>query len=108
MGMSVQEFWYSDPDLVRAYRKAKEIKDKERNDFLWLQGRYVYDAICKSAPLLNDLKPTEPIPYDEVPYPMSLQEAEEREAELAKKKMEEQISRLNKIMAKEREDAENG
>ena len=33
--------------LVKYYRKAEEIKNKQKNNEMWLQGAYIYDALCK-------------------------------------------------------------
>ena len=45
IGMSSAEYWHGDPKLVRAYRKAWEMKRDQRNWEMWLQGMYYYDAL---------------------------------------------------------------
>ena len=50
--MTYDEFYRKDHTLVKAYRKAHELKRKEENENFWLMGAYVYHAICKASPLL--------------------------------------------------------
>ena len=50
MGMTYDEFWYTNTARHRAYRLAWEEKRKQRNWESWLQGLYVYDAIAAIAP----------------------------------------------------------
>lgn len=42
--MTADEFWYGEPCLAEAYREAQKLRDERRNQELWLQGLYVYDA----------------------------------------------------------------
>jgi len=83
MGMTYDEFWHGAPSLVKAYRKAYDMKRHERNYELWLQGRYIFEAL-RCAPLLvgfpdKGYKPPSGAGYPEQPYPMSEREARERE-----------------------------
>lgn len=71
LGMTYDQFWNQDVELVRFYRQAAKIKRDLRNQDLWLQGAYVYEAILDSAPVLRfSLSKTtpKPIPYREQPY----------------------------------------
>ena len=71
IGMTYDQFWNQDVELARFYRKAAKIKRDLRNQDLWLQGAYVYEAILDSAPVLrlslSKQKP-KPIPYREQPF----------------------------------------
>ena len=83
MGMTYDEFWHGAPSLVRAYRKAYDMKRHERNYELWLQGRYIFEAL-RCAPLLvgfpeKGYKPPSGAGYPDMPYPLSEKEAKERE-----------------------------
>ena len=86
IGMSYDDFWNGDVDMVKAYRKANELCDRRRNQELWLQGRYFYDALCAASPLYRfSMKKgiIKPEPYTSEPYPITeaeLCEREEREA----------------------------
>lgn len=46
MGMTYQEYWCGDPWLCKYYREADLIKQKIRNQDLWLQGLYNYNALA--------------------------------------------------------------
>lgn len=90
IGMSYDEFWNQDVALVRAYRKAQEIRDRRQNQAMWLQGLYIYNALCDVAPIFHAFakKGTKPTPYMEEPYPITAAEIEERKARDLRKKEE--------------------
>lgn len=46
MGMSADEYWHGEPELTRAYAEAYKLRKEERNWELWLQGLYIYHAVC--------------------------------------------------------------
>lgn len=50
LGMSYDEYWRMDCELVRDYRKAYEYKQQYDNSQLWLQGLYIYKAIDAQRP----------------------------------------------------------
>lgn len=64
--------------MVRAFRKADELRQRRTNESLWLQGRYVYDALLCVSPILHAFagKDAKPIPYHEKPYPITKDELE--------------------------------
>lgn len=70
IGMPYDLFWLGDSTLVRAYRKAYELNRKRANYDAWLQGAYLYDALCMVSPLLHAFaqKGTKPAPYHKLPY----------------------------------------
>lgn len=71
LGMTYEQFWNQDVELVRFYREAAKIKRDLRNQDLWLQGAYIYEAILDAAPVLQvnlGKKPRKPTPYREQPY----------------------------------------
>lgn len=69
IGMSYEQYWDDDPWLVRAYRKAYELKQEITNQNLWLQGMYIYEALCCVAPLVRAFsKAKKPLPYHSAPY----------------------------------------
>lgn len=80
IGMSSEQYWDDDCELVKAYRKAEEIKTDKKNQELWLQGMYIYDAILRVSPILRPFaeQGTEPIPYLEEPYQINNKENEEK------------------------------
>ena len=89
IGMSYDEFWHEDVSRVEAYRKAAEYRNKRRNQEMWLQGMYIYEALCDASPLfrLSMSKGTvKPQPYTKEPYPITEEEIREREARAAREK----------------------
>ena len=72
MGMTPEQFWEGDSNLVVAYRKAFEMKQDADNFNLWLQGKYVYDAISCLIPIMHPFakKGTKAEPYLDKPYPL--------------------------------------
>jgi len=82
IGMSYDEFWNQDVLMAKAYRKANELRDKKRNQELWLQGMYIYEALCNVSPLFRfNMKKGQikPEPYPKEPYPITAIEVKERE-----------------------------
>ncbi|HJA69243.1 MAG TPA: hypothetical protein H9664_04405 [Firmicutes bacterium] len=95
IGMSYELFWDGNPTLARYYRQADEIRKARRNEELWLQGMYIYEALCDVAPVLNSFakKGTKPRPYSAQPYPITekqqrrIQEDKERAMALKAKRI---------------------
>ena len=44
IGMTYDQYWNQDGMLVRAYRKADEIRQERANTDAWLLGAYFYQA----------------------------------------------------------------
>ena len=83
MGMTSDEFYNQDHELVIAYRKAYKEKRKKANEDMWLQGLYVYHAVSRVAPLLVPFaKHPKPEPYLDKPLPF-YEESEEEQEETA-------------------------
>ena len=91
IGMTAEQYWDGDPSLVKYYRKAEELRNDKRNQELWLQGMYIYEAICDVSPILHAFakKGAKPIPYASKPYPLNAKQIkhdeEEKQRELAAK-----------------------
>lgn len=70
--MTYQEYWYGDVRAIIDARKADKLRMERKNQELWLQGRYFYDAMWAISPLLHAFakKGTKPTPYCEEPYPI--------------------------------------
>ena len=71
--MTPEQYWEGDPALAKYYRKADEIKLERQNQALWLQGMYIYEAICDVSPILQAFakKGSKPFPYTDKPYPLN-------------------------------------
>lgn len=105
IGMTYEQFWDGDSTLVKYYRKAEEIRNDKRNQELWLQGMYIYEALCDVSPILRAFAPkgTKPTPYSSKPYALNEKQVEKDEeekqrklAEKGKRFMEAMASSINK------------
>lgn len=88
---------------MKAYREADKIKRDLRNQDMWIQGAYIYEAILDAAPVLRfslSDTPQEPIPYRSEPFPLfeSKAEKEEREEREKEKQMEKTANSMNAWM----------
>lgn len=70
IGMTYEQFWEQDCELVKYYRKAAEIRQNLKNQDAWLQGAYFYEALADVAPIFRSLakKGTRATPYRSEPY----------------------------------------
>ena len=102
--MSYDQYWNDDPALVRAYRRSAEIKAERKNQELWLQGMYIYDALCCASPILRAFskKGAKPVPYPSAPYALSpaqqkkdKESREKRTYDKGKAKMMAYMERMN-------------
>ena len=96
IGKSFEQFWYKDPHLVRAFAKAEEIRVRRVNQELYLQGRYVYEAIGAFVEILPAFpkKGAKIRPYLSEPYPLTGMELQEKEEAQQKARMEEMKQRM--------------
>ncbi len=91
IGMTYDEFWNGDVSMVKAYRKAYELREKRRNQEFWMQGMYFYEALCDASPLFRFTMKKgsiRPEPYVKEPFPITEAEVREREEREARKKEE--------------------
>jgi hypothetical protein len=70
MGVPYEEYWHGDYTQLADYRKAHELRRERANHDAWLQGAYVYDALCAVSPMLHAFakRGTKPAPYHKEPY----------------------------------------
>ena len=90
IGMTYEQYWNGDCTLVKYYRKAEELRNEKRNQELWLQGMYVYEAICDASPILHAFakKGSKPHPYPSKPYAISEKQVREEREEKERKLIE--------------------
>ena len=80
--MTYDQYWFEDPKLINIYIKAEEIRQRKRNNELWLQGAYIYQAIGSLAPMLNPFsKDHKAKPYLKSPIPLTEEERDDIERE---------------------------
>ena len=100
IGMTYEQYWESDPMLVKYYKQAYEMKYDRRNQELWLQGLYFYNALGAIVPVK---KGAEQPKYPDKPF--SLTENQRKQEKVAEEKatfekgkmmMERFMSRNNK------------
>lgn len=77
--MTAKQYWEDDCSLVRYYRKAEILRTEIDNQKMWLQGRYIYDALVRVSPLFRSFTKsgTQIEPYTEKPYPITKESIEE-------------------------------
>lgn len=71
IGMSYDEYWHGDCELTKYYRKAHEVRLKQRNYELWLQGLYIHDAVGVVVANALRKKGATAQKYAESPYPVT-------------------------------------
>jgi hypothetical protein len=106
--MTPEQFWDGDCTWVKYFRQAEELRNDRRNQELWLQGMYIYEALCDVSPVLHAFakKGTKPSPYSTKPYPrndkQSARDEEEKQRKIAEKGkqiMEARMAAINKKFA---------
>lgn len=75
IGMTAEQFWEGEPLLVKAYRKADEIRRRRINEELWLSGMYTADALASTVGNMFSKKKYK---YPSEPRPITMMEIEER------------------------------
>lgn len=43
--MTADEYWNASPFLAKAYREAHKLRQRQKNEYAWLQGLYFYNAV---------------------------------------------------------------
>ena len=96
-GMSYDEYWHSSPYRAKFYLKAHKLKVKQKDEELWMQGMYIYEALCDVSPILHAFskKGTKPLPYSSRPYLDNVQAVQTKEQQEREKKNAQLIARLH-------------
>lgn len=107
--MSYEDYWDGDPEKTKFYRSKHKWDIKLKNQELWLQGMYIYEALLDSVPVLNPFsKKKKPIPYRSEPIPLDNVESEIEKEEKHKKDMERTKAKMMEIMERVNKRFENG
>ena len=88
--MTYEQFWIDDPALVRAYRRADEIRKRRMNEQLWLAGIYTSEALASTV---GNMFSKQKYQYPSEPKPIT-------EAEVEERREREQKARMERIKAK--------
>ena len=80
IGMTYDEFWYGEPDRVKYYRDAHILRNKSRNQELWLQGQYFIHSITVALDSKGKAK------YPEKPFDIYPKTEAEKKAEIEKER----------------------
>ena len=97
IGMTWDEYWKDDVTKVIYYRKKDKLDRQRKNNELYLQGLYFYQALCSVAPALMAFNKNPKIePYLDEPFALTEEEQEERE----RKKNQESLLRFRDVLQK--------
>ena len=88
MGMTYEQFWDGDTKAHRIFREAEKIRLQKRNQELWLQGMYIYEALVDITPYLKAFSKGRPKPYPKEPYDLFEEERKAREEREARERYE--------------------
>lgn len=93
-GMSYEDYWYGDPWRMKAYKDAYDLRNRQQNTMMWLNGIYYNHAVSVALANAFRKKGSPPVKYLEKPldvFPKTeLEEAAEQE-----KKQKELILKLS-------------
>ena len=92
IGMTADEFWYASPLLAKAYREAHKLKRRQRNEYAWLQGLYVFSAVSTAVANAMGTKGKKP-EYIKQPVDLGL-ETDAEKASRAQREREKIIANL--------------
>lgn len=101
--MTYDEFWNQNVDMVRAYRRADEMKRRRENEILWLQGLYVRDALICTVGNMFAGKNAKQHEYPKEPYPITeldIREREERENRIRQERIKAEFAAFAARMQK--------
>ena len=86
IGMTEEQYWDKDCELVKYYREADRLRLERENQNMWLQGMYIYEAISRLVPVLHAFakKGTKAKPYIDAPFPVT--EQSKKKADIKKEK----------------------
>lgn len=79
--MSYEEYWHGKPIIAKYYREKHKTDIEQRNQELWLQGLYIYDAL---AVALNNAFSKHSKKYLDKPFDLFPKTDEQKEAEIKK------------------------
>lgn len=84
--------------MVIAYRKAYQLKQEQENRFAWLQGMYIYEALCDVSPVLHAFAKsgTRAHQYSDKPY--EFEKPKKTKEETNQKKIDKTVNYMQNLM----------
>lgn len=104
-GMTSDEYWNGNPYLCVAYRKKHKLDIERRNQELWLEGNYIYNAIMIAISNIHlDGKHHKINPYLEKPFDLfpKTEEQKKDEKEIARQKVIDTFAAFKKAWDKKK------
>lgn len=99
IGMTAAQFWYGDPWLAAAYRRANEMRIQRKSEEMWLQGAYIFQAVSVALNNAFRKKGAKMQPY--LQEPIQLIPLSETEKELkAERERQKAVDYFNKLKKK--------
>ena len=92
--MTEDQYWRGSPYLAVVYREIAVNKRKEKNEYLWIQGMYIYEAFSTVMYNAFRKKGSTPAKYAQEPYRVTPLTEEEKLAQ-AEKERQKAIASLN-------------
>jgi hypothetical protein len=92
--MTAKEYWHGNPWLAKGFRDAYDLKRKEKNQVLWLQGMYIYEAFAVVLSNAFAEKGSTPKHYATEPYDIFPKTEEERRAD-EDRELRKMVAQLN-------------
>jgi len=96
IGMTYDQFWHGEPELVKYFRDAQKMRESRENYNMWMQGAYIYNAIISVASQVYADKGKKGHPYMEHPIPLTKEEMEYYDMLEQKKRFEELKSNIER------------
>lgn len=93
IGMTADEFWNASPFLATAYLEAHKLKQRQRNEYAWLQGLYFYNALGAVVSNAIGKKGAKKAEYIKEPIDLGLETEQEKKAK-AQREREKIIANL--------------
>lgn len=87
-GMTPDDFWHGEPELIKYYREAYELKKEVKNQELWRLGLYIQRALMSTSGYTFGSKNNPPEYYGE-PLPVTSRQIKEYEAKQMERQREE-------------------
>ena len=87
-GMTYEQYWDGDVSAHKMFKRAAKLRRKQTNEDAWLQGAYIYEALCAASSLFRGMKPSKPHKFREEPYDIFEEDSKRREEEAARAKYE--------------------